>query len=292
MKKSLWILTAVIAVTSCNRFDIESNTDLQKQKEAQKIIANAEKWFGTIDPNQDWNSTQKGVVSISADAALANIEKVQILTESPFLNSNACVLAEAEVEKGQTVTLTYEAPNAYTRLYAACVDRDGTYYAKGFDVARQSVSFLPTTTRGAGRRAAADELPDASKVKLEWYYPNQNEDQYKTSLSLNAMRTWLANMADDTESKRIKVEQWKGSKWEEDRLWLPSDNSNIGNSWAIKNHAVYRTVEDISEEERTELQDKFDSFLSRTDNASTWGRKDTWRPSAKAAPYVSSTTTC
>ena len=97
------------------------------------IKENAQKVFGNIDAAQDWNSIKQGSVTITADANLDNIEKVQILTESPFGNKDAAILNEAKVEKGQKVTLVYDAPNVYDKLFAACVSSEGKYFVKVFN---------------------------------------------------------------------------------------------------------------------------------------------------------------
>lgn len=129
--KQIALFTGVglLVLTSCVKdFDAESYA---RQKEEAKINENAKLIFGDIDPAQNWNSISNGTVTVQADAALSNIVKVQILTESPFLNNNAKVLAEADAQQGQTVTLNYQAPNVYEKLVAACVDNKGHYYIQG-----------------------------------------------------------------------------------------------------------------------------------------------------------------
>lgn len=76
----------------------------------QEIKENAENIFGLIDPNQDWRTTTSGTVTVTANAPLSDITKVQILTGSPFFNKDAKILAETEAKAGQTVTLSYDAP--------------------------------------------------------------------------------------------------------------------------------------------------------------------------------------
>ena len=83
----------------------------------EDIQANVASIFGTIDPEQDWNLIKSGTVTITADAPLSDIVKVQVLTESPFFNKDAKVLCEADVKSGETVSLTYEAPVANKRSY-------------------------------------------------------------------------------------------------------------------------------------------------------------------------------
>jgi hypothetical protein len=99
----------------------------------RRLKNNAENVFGIIDPNQYWRTVTSGTVTITANADLDDIAKVQILTESPFFNDQAKILAEADVTAGQTVQLSYDAPRENSTLVAACVDSKGHHYIKPFD---------------------------------------------------------------------------------------------------------------------------------------------------------------
>ena len=80
-----------------------------------KINVNVAKVFGTtFSANQDWSSTKKYTVSVTANAPMNDIAKVQILTESPYFNEDARVLNEATVSKGQSISITYDCPSEYT----------------------------------------------------------------------------------------------------------------------------------------------------------------------------------
>ena len=234
--KKLFILTILgsLALSSCSDLDLDG-------AQAQQIKENAEELFGIIDPNQDWSNVSSGTVSVTADASLKNIAKVQILTESPFFNVQAKVLAEAEATKGQTLTLNYDAPRANTRLIAACVDNKGNYYIKGFNIGEEKVSFKSTAarTRAAGATRASSEIPDLSAVKLDFD---------ESFLSYNALRT-LKN-----------YNSWKGKNWDNDRLWW-STGSGSSNGWTIANSTIYRSATDFTDEERTTLRDIYNTSL-------------------------------
>ena len=108
-------LLCALGMSGCMKHDIH---EIQEAA----IKDNAKKVFGDIDASQDWNSISSHAVTVTANANLRDVVKVQILTESPYLNPHATVLNEVEVTKGQTVALRYDAPNVYSRLIAACVD--------------------------------------------------------------------------------------------------------------------------------------------------------------------------
>ena len=149
----------------------------------------------SIDTSHDWSTTNSGSITITADAELDDVAKVMILTESPFYNVDACVLAETDATKGQTVTLTYDAPKTHTRLIAACRSSKGEYYIKGFDVGTEQLSFTKST-RAAGDIISGD-YPELSKVNLEYEY---------STPSYNATRTILADEA--AESDDLELQQF------------------------------------------------------------------------------------
>ena len=225
----------------------------------EDVQANMANIFGSVDPNQEWNLVTTGTVTVVANAPLNDIVKVQILTESPFYNPGTKVLCEAEAKNGESVELSYEAPSEYARLIAACVDKDGKYYTKGFDIGKQTVSFVNNANARA-RTRGTDNYPDLSSLVL---------NITNSSKSYNAVRTELADMAaagdpyakEWVESKGIGV--WAGKGWEEERLWKPTDKNNAGSSWVVKNGCIYRTVSDIDTETKQDLSDIFTNLLGR-----------------------------
>lgn len=233
-KISIYALLSILSLGSCTKEFVYND--------ANDIKENAEQIFGLIDPNQDWRTTTSGTITVTADADLANITKVQLLTESPFFNPDATILAEADATAGQTVTLSYDAPRTNTRVIAACVDGNGKYYIKGFNIGEKSVSFRSSTaaTRAVATTRAGEELPNISL-------------KYKESfLSYNAER---ANSNDNYYSI------WKDTNWENDRLWKLSGESS--NGWTISNSTIYRNATALSEDEANELNDIFVPWLDR-----------------------------
>lgn len=198
----------LLVLTGCVKdFDAESYA---RQKEEAQINENAKLIFGDIDPAQNWNSISNGTVTVQTDAALSNIVKVQILTESPFLNDNAKVLAEADAQQGQTVTLNYQAPNAYEKLVAACVDNKGHYYIQVFNIGDQAVSFQQASG-SRSMRAASSEVPSFTSLKLR-----------APRWSFNALRTQQG--ASCTIGGNTYTE-WANSNWN-DQIWEVADGTN------------------------------------------------------------------
>lgn len=254
-KLSYLTILGAMTIVSCTEFDFDSTR-------SQIIKENAENVFGIIDPNQDWSCINSGTITISADAPLQNIAKVQILTESPFFNPDAKILAEADVTKGNTVTLSFESPKDYDQIIAACVDDKGNYFIKPIYYNSERVSFSTTSAARARATRAGSESINTSAIELK------GADAIR---SFNAGRTIYANYAYNVNdgnmtnyAKNNKIDLWKDTNWENDMLWQASSNGNIGSSWTIVDGAIVRNVEGgISDDEKAELKTIFDGYLGR-----------------------------
>ena len=218
--KYLFLSISAFVLASCGM-----DRDAFNEQIYQESVKNnaAQKLGVTIDPNHTWSSVTKSSISITADAPLIDIQKVRILTESPFFNDNAEFLAEAEVTKGQTITMDFDIPKHLDRLIAACVDSKGNYYIKGFNPGEKSVSFAKpfrARTRGAAG------VPDLSGVRLD-----------------------AENSIESYNSKRAKSNtgSWKDSGWEDDRLWQPTGTVN---GWTMNESTIYTDADAITEEVR------------------------------------------
>ena len=234
-KISIYALLSILSLGSCTKEFVYND--------ANDIKENAEQIFGLIDPNQDWRTTTSGTVSITADANLANISKVQILTGSPFFNKNAKILAETEATAGQTVTLSYDAPRTSTRVIAACTDNNGKYYIQAFNIGDKTVSFKSSAaaTRAAAITRAGAELPE---ISLDF---NNSFRSYNAERTLSGHNTW------------------KDKNWENDRLWHLT-SSGSPNGWTISNSTIHRNATALSAAEEATLQDIFDAALGRYDS--------------------------
>ena len=273
------MLLGAVAFASCNKFDLNDGEMARQAQEAQEIKTNAEKIFGTIDQNQDWNSIISGKVSVTADANLDDIIKVQILTESPILNNDAKVLAESTAKNGQTVTLNYDAPNIYKKLVAACVDSKGVYYIQVFNVGQANVSFAQAEKSNSPRRAQASEAPDFTSIKLK-----------APQKSVNTRRT---------ESSDAKFSMWKDSKWN-DNMWVIADGQTFSNGWkmdspkgsekadAAKDRGViYRDIEDFSSNELANVQMIMNSLFVKYAGADKNKKKNNVESVRNSAYYAS-----
>ena len=252
-----WAIIVLLAFSSCAK---EFNYD-----PTDEINENAQNIFGLIDPNQDWHTTTSGTVSITANADLSDIVKVQILTESPFFNPNAKILSEADATTGQTISLAYDAPRGTETLIAACVDSKGHHYIMPFKLTDKQVSFQTTVaaTRGATR---ADNDIDVSGLSL---------DVSNAQKSLNALRNIYADLAKQTQDAyMVKLSTnynhylWEDTNWSDEMVWQVSDGSTIGSGWNVINGTVVKTPVPITAAEKSKLTAIFNGFLPKYANLS------------------------
>lgn len=249
------MLLGAAAIVSCNKFDLnyDEAESAKKAQETQDIKNNAEKIFGKIDSNQNWNSINSGKVSVTADANLENIVKVQILTESPILNSDAKVLAEATATNGQTVSLSYDAPNIYKQLFAACINNQGVYHIQVFDINQSSVKFANTTPNAVSRRASASEAPSFTSIKLR-----------KPQKSFNTMRTETSDAEGSCKIGSETYTVWKGSGWS-DMMWEPADGQTFDNGWKMDTESnrghIFRDISGFVGDEETNVKGFINSFI-------------------------------
>ena len=240
MKKVLYFTVGcVLALTSCTKFDLDDNYSAITKENAENIL-------GMIDPKQDWSNVTSGNVTVTANANLNEITKVMILTESPFFNDQAKVLAEADVTKGETKTLSFDAPRGQERLIAACADDKGHFFIKGFNLGDSQVSFVSSASnaRTRGVAKAVMESPNLANISANF------------KQSYNASRTISAN-------KSSNYPAWKNTNWENDRLWEPTGSLSGSGSWTLNAGTIYTNAESITEEEKAELTDIFNSSLFR-----------------------------
>ncbi len=276
MKKlQLLIIIGVLAFTSCMKIpEFDAKEAAYPTLTSDQIQQNVKEVFGTtFSPDQDWSSAIQLTISVTADADLDDIKKVQILTASPYFNSEARVLAEVAATKGQTVTLTFDAPSTSNRLFAACVSNKGTYYSKGFDVGEENISFSKSA-QARTRGAAADYgFPDVSNFVLPIN---------KSYLSYNAIRS-IRSAQGETTNPNINL--WNGKGWEKERLWrnnssYKSNEANYkieypGSEWYMQNFSIRRNISGgISADEKEELTDIFNTYLYWDDSSEENKRKN------------------
>ena len=273
-KTILLSLAGVLFLYSCGK-----ETDLYEPDKVKPVVntpstpstpstSTAAQFPGTIDANQDWCPVTCSSVSITADAELSDIVKVQILTESPFFNPDSKVLNEIEARKGQTVTLQYDAPSVCTQLVAACVNSKGIYYIQVFNVGDQTVSFA--SQANYTRAANEDETPNPSAIQLAY------SNSYPTFNALRAQQEGTLIIKDNKNTPREYTE-WQNSSWANERHWSPT-NASLG-GWTIADGSIYRPAAELTAAEEANIRAICDTYLVKNGSGTdaTNGKRNNWK---------------
>lgn len=226
--KNLFLFAAIAIVASCGKYEFDAtqvNQEIATQQAKNQLGID-------IDPNQDWMPVRNGSVTIIANADLENIARVEVLTESPFGNEDAMVLNSVECKAGQQVTLDYEAPNYLTQLVAACVNDQGVYFIKVFDIDTKVVDFQATSNGVRTRADAVGGFPATIVLGTG-------------EKSFNALR------AEESQNNQygIKIDKywytvWKDNSWANDMLWKHAKVEGEG-GWYISKDCIRRDVTDV-----------------------------------------------
>ena len=273
----LFLFVAIAFIASCGKYEFDTseiNQDIVNQ--------NAQNLLGvTIDPNQDWRPIRQGCVTITANADLQNIVKVEVLTESPFNNEEALVLSSKECKAGQQVTLNYEAPDYLTELVAACVNDKGVYYIKVFDINNTSVDFR---TASARRRAAGDSsFP--SQILLGSAIKSFNAERTEASLNSEYHNVINYDKPEGTGGRNRWYTVWNDGSWANDRLWSHQTVAGDG-GWSIDNGTIVRPVSDPGD--LATVKKYVEDNIKKTGGTNqTNGKANNWQGIAQGTAYFS-----
>ena len=256
--KNLFLFAAIAIVASCGKYEFDA-TQVNKEVANQQ----AKNQLGVdIDPNQDWIPVRNGSVTIIANADLENIARVEVLTESPFGNEDAMVLNSVECKAGQQVTLNYEAPNYLTQLVAACVNDQGVYFIKVFDIDAKVVDFQATNNAARTRAASVGTFP--STIVLDKGEKSCNalraEESQKNQYGIHIDKYWYT--------------AWKDNSWANDILWSHSKTIDGDGGWEYKEGAIRRVVTD--EIDISTVQTAVETYLKKFENGTSGTKANNW----------------
>lgn len=259
--KNLFLFAAIAIVASCGKYQFDATQVSQEVANQQ-----AKNQLGIdIDPNQNWKTIHHGSVTVTANADLENIVRVEILTETPFSNEDAMVLSSMDCQPGQQVTLTYEAPDYLTQLVAACVSDQGEYYIKLFDIDSQTVDFKVTSNGARTRAAAAGGFP--STIVL-----GEGEKSFNALRAEESQNNKYGICIKDDKNKSRWYTAWKDNSWANDMLWVHKSVEGEG-GWVMKEGAIRRDVTDVVD--LTTIKYDVETYLKKFGNGIN-GKSNNW----------------
>ena len=272
MKCKYLFLLPALALVSCG---LDMEVDLTQVND-DATMANAETVLGVkIDPNHTWTAIKEHSITVTADAPLDDVTKVQILTESPFGNDEAEILNSIDCHKGDVVTLRYETPIDLTQLVAACVSNKGIYYIKVFNVGDSNVSFSSTK---ALTRASGDDYPTA--IVLGSAMESFNAQRANLSMKSNYKNVMINDGGD-----KYYYDVWNDGSWINDRLWF-HESVYGGSGWKINDGTIYRDVTTTGD--LATVAEICNTYLKKKgNNNGPTGKSNNWKDLIKGTPYFS-----
>ena len=268
--KNLFLFAAIAITVSCGKYQFDAS---QVSKEVAQQQAKNQLGID-IDPNQNWRPIRNGSVTITANADMENIVRVEILTESPFDNEDALVLNSVECQAGQQVTLTYEAPDYLTQLMAACVNDKGVYYVKVFDIDSQAVDFKTSSAR---TRASEGGFPNTIVLG-------------KGTKSFNAQRAEASVgnkygiQINDAKGKARWYTAWKDGSWANDMLWEHKSVEGEG-GWYMHNKNKTVICRDITDQgDLATLKVNIETYLKKYANGTSGAKANNWKNTISTNP--------
>lgn len=152
MKTKLIISAAgLLLLASCAKTDLYDIDEAQKAAEQK----NAEKVFGCkFSPDQEWCSIVSGQVSVNVDASVKQVRLMVVTVEdyqdpeNPEVTTRKAfkTINQAEPQGRNSITLSYDAPEANEGLYVAFITNDNGYFVS--KVKNGAASMNNARTRG------------------------------------------------------------------------------------------------------------------------------------------------
>ena len=154
-------MTAVLA--GCHKFD----TIEQYRVSEEEALANAELALGfEIDPNQSWSMTAKGIANVTVNEGLGETYNVKVYSNNPMTEEVGYVLAQGNVQNGQTFTADITYPSGASKLVVSITNSKGyTFYRYGaIENGALNVTFGDSNPSAAPRRSQeAPACPDINQ---------------------------------------------------------------------------------------------------------------------------------
>ena len=182
----------------------------------------------------------------------------------------AAILNSVDCQKGDVVTLNYEAPGDATELVAACVSSKGVYYIKVFNVGESNLSFASTTN--ARTRGTDDEYP--TLIELGDYIPSFNAERALASEKSGFNKVLVKDNTNGGNNRYYDV--WADGSWKNDRLW--SHKTVKGGNWNVESGFIYRSVSNSGD--RNTLKSIITTYLKKTGGENTTGttnKRNNWQ---------------
>lgn len=118
---------------SCSK-EIEYDEDKDKEQWRRVLPVDS------IDQDHAWQLSESHSYQFTVNANVG-AQKLEVYSANPITSSEAEMMARAFVKDGDQVTMSVSVPSRLTTIYAALIDKDGTYTVTSFSPTDRYVDF-------------------------------------------------------------------------------------------------------------------------------------------------------
>ncbi len=232
-------MTAVLA--GCHKFD----TIEQYRVSEEEALANAELALGfEIDPNQSWNMTAKGIANVTVNEGLGETYNVKVYSNNPMTEEVGYVLAQGDVQNGQTFTADITYPSGASKLVVSITNSKGyTFYRYGaIENGALNVTFGDSNPSAAPRRS--QEAPVCPDINQPY------NEAWVTTYCQTAKEPTADNVSDNYDNTSyatnwtvVNAIPYDGSDEDKLRQWFTSNSDGLTwdalVAWAKENRPTW-----------------------------------------------------
>ena len=137
----------VLGIVSCSK-EIEYDEDTDKEYWKRVLPVDS------IDANHTWQLATSRSYQFTVNANVG-AQRLEIYSADPVTSTEAEMMGRVFVQEGQQVTMSVSVPSMLTTLYAALIDKNGTYTVTSFSATERYVDFSnPIATQQKPRLVA------------------------------------------------------------------------------------------------------------------------------------------
>jgi hypothetical protein len=239
--KSIFKISSLVFATSVLVTSCAKNDAFDSNYKSEQYQTSFESIFGTIDSNQDWNLTSSRTAKITLAGSSSENYIIDICSTNPATDPNSKSLYKTTAKGGQTLTATFDAPTALSRVFVSRAGSDGQYYIAA-DLSDNifNTTFENAIVASAKTRSSAVVSGDPFTFETVTY-PTSVPSDIINGDNLNSSSTNddqnLTNIELPTSNKTYSFHFWSNSR----NIYVSGKNItlNVDNSYSINSATIY-----------------------------------------------------
>ena len=146
-----------LAAASCLNHDLFN-------KETYRYYIRVNYPVDTLETDHPWTLTRRVSVPVFANVSDNSIGEVRIYNANPQSDTDAEMIARANISPGGSATVTFDVAQTQSTMYAVLVSRSGNYYMQSFS------PYMGATTFSDSDAKVVTELPEPKLQTFTYLY--------------------------------------------------------------------------------------------------------------------------